>query len=88
LVDTIPIMSAHSSKAQNVLVFANFTDLLAYDKKGTKWRTERLAYDGFKITQINDVCLSGEYWDIRNETSQMFQVDLASGINLGQKIEL
>jgi len=44
------------------LVFADYTELVAYDKTGIKWRTERLAYDSFKITEVTDRTLRGEFF--------------------------
>ncbi|GGF23845.1 hypothetical protein [Flavobacterium limi] len=77
-VQSIPIMDVRSIKSQNIIVFADFTDLIGYDKNGIKWH-ERVANDGFKITEITDTYLRGEFWDIRNETNTTFEVDLLSG---------
>jgi len=57
--------------------------LLAYGEQGVKWRTMRLAWDGLKIVAIGDETLVGEYWDIRKEAMQRFQVDLATGAARG-----
>lgn len=82
-VKSIPVMDARSIKSQNIIVFADFTDLVAYSENGIKWRTERLAYDSFKITAVKDTYLKGEFWNIRNEANETFEVDLLSGSQIG-----
>jgi hypothetical protein len=64
-------------------VFANFTEMLAYGEAGVKWRTKRLTWDGLKIVAVGDRTLIGEYWDIRAEAMQRFEVDLATGAARG-----
>lgn len=76
-------MDVRSIKQQEIIVFANYTELLAYDKFGIKWRTERLAYDGFKIIEVTDSYLKGEFWNIRNEANDIFEVDLVTGFQVG-----
>ena len=57
-------MDVRSVKFQNILVFADYTELVAYGETGIKWRTERMAYDSFKIIEVTDRSLKGEFWNI------------------------
>ena len=82
-VKSIPVMDIRPIRYQNILVFADYTELAAYDETGIKWRTERLAYDSFKITEITDRSLKGEFWNIRNEAKETFEVDLSTGSQIG-----
>jgi hypothetical protein len=82
-VRSIPIIDARSVPSVGVVVFANFTEMVAYDERGFRWRTKRLAWDGLKILAVGDRVLAGEYWDMRSETTQRFEVDLATGANRG-----
>lgn len=82
-VKAIPVMDVRPVKSQNILVFADYTELVAYDETGIKWRTERLAYDRFKITEVTDRSLKGEFWNIRNEANEIFEVDLVTGSQVG-----
>ncbi|WP_163400404.1 hypothetical protein [Flavobacterium fluviatile] len=82
-VQSIPIIDVRSMKFQSIIVFADFTDLIAYDENGIKWHTERIANDGFKITEVTDRYLRGQFWNIRNEANETFEVDLSSGYQVG-----
>ena len=52
---------------------------MAYDSGGLKWRSKRLSYDGFKIISLNSDVLIGEFWDIRNESNSLFELDIING---------
>jgi hypothetical protein len=82
-VRAIPIIDVHSIPGAGLVVFASFTELLAYGDKGVKWRTKRLAWDGLKIIAVGERTLVGEYWDIREEAMQRFEVDLTTGAATG-----
>jgi hypothetical protein len=83
VVGAIPIIDVRVVAAAGLVVFANYTEMLAYGKNGVKWRTKRLAWDGLKIIAVGDQTLVGEYWDIREERMQRFEVDLATGATRG-----
>ncbi|MBO9584991.1 MAG: hypothetical protein J7574_12595 [Flavobacterium sp.] len=82
-VDFIPIIDVRSIKSQSIIVFADFTDLIAYGENGIKWHTERVAHDSFKITEVTDRYLRGQFWNIRNEANETFEIDLLSGSQVG-----
>jgi hypothetical protein len=82
-VRAIPIIDVRAIPGAGLVVFANDTDLLAYGEEGVRWRTKRLAWDGLKILAVGDRTLVGEYWDIREEAMQRFEVDLATGAARG-----
>jgi hypothetical protein len=82
-VRTIPIIDVRAIPGAGLVVFANFTEMLAYGEAGVKWRTKRLTWDGLKILAVGDRTLIGEYWDIRAEAMQRFEVDLATGAARG-----
>ena len=82
-VKAIPVMDVRSINHQKIIVFADYTELVAYDETGIKWRTERLAYDSFKITEVTEYTLKGEFWNIRNEANETFEVNLTTGSQLG-----
>ena len=83
-----PVTDVRLIKAQQLIVFASFTDLVAYGASGVKWRTKRLTWDNMKITEVTDEIIRGEFWDIRNETKAEFIVDLATGTHQGGIVEL
>ncbi len=79
-VKAVPVMDVRSIEQQKIIIFADYTELLAYDQFGIKWRTERLVHDGFRIIEVTESSLKGEYWNIRNEANDTFEVDLVTGL--------
>lgn len=82
-VKSIPVIGVYPVKSKRILVFADYTELVAYDSTGIKWRTERLAYDGFKTTEVTEDYLKGSFWNIRNEAMETFTIDLSTGSHIG-----
>jgi hypothetical protein len=82
-VNAVPIIDARAVPAAGVVVFANYTELVAYGASGMKWRTKRLAWDGLKVIAVGDRTLVGEYWDIPEEGMRRFEVDLLTGAASG-----
>lgn len=82
-VRAIPVVDVRALARAGLVVFANYTELLAFGEQGVKWRTKRLAWDGLKIVAVGDRTIVGEYWDIREEATQRFEVDLGTGTARG-----
>lgn len=82
-VKSIPVMDVRLVLSQGLIVFANYTELIAYNSSGMKWETKRLAFDSFKIVELTDNYLKGEYYDIRSEAKETFEVDLVTGKHIG-----
>jgi len=78
-----PIIDVRTVFAQGIIVFADYTTLVAYGPAGVKWQTKRLTWDSLKITEVTDTTIKGEFWDIRNEATAGFTVDLATGTHQG-----
>ena len=82
-VKAVPVMDARTVVSHNIIVFADYTELIAYNRDGIKWCTDRLSYDGFRIVDVSDSSIKGEYWDIRNEKNEYFEVSLQTGSKKG-----
>ena len=78
-----PIMDVRVVPKHGLVVFANHTELLAYDASGVRWRTKRLTWDGLKMTEVADDVIRGEFWDIRSEQTSSFTVDIKTGSHQG-----
>jgi hypothetical protein len=83
IVKSIPVIDVRSVSSQDIILFANYTELIAYNSLGVKWQTKRLAFDSFKIVELTDSYLKGEYYDIRSESKETFEVDLLTGKHKG-----
>ena len=79
----VPILQVVSVPARRLVVFATFTDLIAYSEAGMKWRTARLSSDGLEITEVTDDVIRGSAWDASVERAVEFAVDLESGTHDG-----
>jgi len=82
-VRAIPVIDVRSVLKHEVIVFAIFTELVAYGADGIRWRTKRLTWDNMKVVEVTEDQLTGEFWDIQSESTQTFVVDLASGSHRG-----
>lgn len=78
-VNEIPIVDIRAVPGAGLVVFAGQTDLIAYGERGVSWRTKRVAWDGLRILAVDDRAIIGEYWDLREDAMQQFEVDLATG---------
>ena len=82
-IDAAPILNVKVSEALQIIVFADYTGLIAYNNDGIVWRSVQLVYDGFKIISVKDSILIGTYFDPRNDEETMFEVDLTTGVSKG-----
>jgi len=78
-VRAIPITDVQVIPTAELVVFANFTEMVAYGANGVRWCTKRIAWDGLKIVDIGEQRIVGEYWDIRDDAMRTFEVDLETG---------
>ncbi|HKB64262.1 MAG TPA: hypothetical protein VKC61_00300 [Pyrinomonadaceae bacterium] len=83
LIRVDPVLDVMSVPAKQIVVFANYTQLIAYGKSGPVWVTNRLSWDGLKLTKLNNDYIEGEVWDPRVEANVGFKVDLSNGHHEG-----
>jgi hypothetical protein len=69
--------------APGLILFAGFTSITAVGKMGTVWQTERLSWEGLRITRIEDEKLYGFGWDLMSDKEVAFEVDLKIGRHVG-----
>jgi hypothetical protein len=82
-VRAVPIIDVRVVPAAGLVVFANFTEMMAYGAQGVRWRTKRLAWDNLKVVKVSETAIIGEYWDIREDAMARFEVDLETGAQRG-----
>lgn len=82
-VPSVPVTDARAAPGAGIVVFANYTELVAYSARGLAWRTKRLAWDRFSIASVSSLSLVGEYEDIGTGETRRFEVDLTSGASRG-----
>lgn len=82
-VEAQPILDVRPIVEREIIVFATFTDLVAYGKAGQLWRTERLAWEELKITEVTADHIRGKVWDPQTESYVDFTIDPATGEHQG-----
>lgn len=78
-----PVIDVRPIHSHLIIVFANFTELVAYGPAGLKWRTRRLSWDSLKIHEVTDTSINGEFLDILSNAMEHFVVDLETGADTG-----
>lgn len=79
----VPVVHAHPVPESDMLVFGDFTRLAAYGSTGLLWVTERLTWDGIKISGIADGVVRGYGWDATTGRDLEFAVNLSTGEHTG-----
>jgi hypothetical protein len=78
-----PVTAVTPVSGRGLLVFSGFHSLLAWGAEGLKWKTQRLSWDGVRITDVKDQTLHGLGWDLKTDRELEFEVDLSTGEHLG-----
>jgi hypothetical protein len=73
---------------QNVIIFGDCTNFLAYGPNGILWRSGRVSWDGIRSVTVKDRELVGEAWTPMGETWKPFAVDVTSGVVRGGSYDL
>lgn len=81
-VNAEPITDGRPIPKADIVVFASYTELVAYGERGMRWRTKRLAWDGLDLIEVGDWALVGEYRDL-DDRMRRFEVDLLTGAACG-----
>jgi hypothetical protein len=78
-----PVVSIHPSTANNLLLFAGFHTILSWGPTGKAWQTERLSWEGVRVTSIEGDTLHGFGWNMLTDKEVPFEVDLRTGHHQG-----
>jgi hypothetical protein len=73
---------------QDVIIFGDCTNFLAYGPNGILWRSRRVSWDGVRSVSLKDNELVGEAWTPMSEAWKPFAVDVASGFVRGGSYDL
>jgi hypothetical protein len=84
-IDTYPITGTFVASERKVVVFADFTNLTAYDSDGLLWRSKRLALDELRVEGIEGDTLV--VYGFFGSRSARFSVDIATGRASGQPFQ-
>jgi hypothetical protein len=76
-VETFPIFDARPVVDRGLLLFSDFTTIAAYGPRGLVWKTERISWDGLRISATNAGYAWARAWNGNREVS--VRVDLRDG---------
>lgn len=78
-----PVVSVHPIVDHALLLFAGFHTLIAWGPDGLAWQTQRLSWEGIRITQMEGNHLHGIGWNLMTDRDVPFTVDLQTGQHQG-----
>lgn len=82
-VKSCPAIQAVPVPSRNIVLFHDYTEIVAYNENGLAWETARISWDGIEIDEVSDSVILGRSWDAPNENHVQFTVDLADGSHKG-----
>ena len=77
VVSVLPVVDA------GLLLFVGFQTVLAWGREGKAWETERLSWEGVRVTGVSGEVLEGFGWDLIRDVEAAFRVDLRTGEHEG-----
>jgi hypothetical protein len=77
--DVFPVCDVLAVPEHNMVVFADFTTLYAYNAKGFAWGTDRLVWDELKILGVEGDAVRLSGFDAPANAYPEFTVDLRTG---------
>jgi hypothetical protein len=83
-VPVVPVLEVRPILEHNLLVFSDFTRLVAYGSSGLAWRSPQVCWDGLKIANVTIDTIEGTGYDPTNLVTHelRFAVDLKTGRSL------
>jgi hypothetical protein len=78
-IDAFPITDVLVVPSDCLVLFADFTNLVAYDAGGLRWETGRLVWDDLAIVGVADDCVVLEGFDAPSDQQTRFTVELSTG---------
>src|SRR5204862_4757641 len=77
-----PIRQFHIVQEHEIVLFADFTALVAYGRRGKIWESGRLAWDWLKIVSVEDTTIFLTGFDApADNVAYPFTVDLITGLS-------
>ena len=74
-----PVLDVILVASKRIVVFANYTELVAYGESGCVWVSERLSWDGFSVTAVTSEHIEGRAWEPSVEAEVNFRINLSDG---------
>lgn len=82
-VEQRPVVELRTNTEQHLILFQGFTSITAVGRHGIVWNTERLSWEGLRITEVRGHLLHGFGWDAPSNKEVAFELDLRNGRHAG-----
>ena len=76
-----PVVDVVPDRDAGLLIFASYTDVVAWGSSGKRWLAERVSFDGIRDLRTNGGLLHGVAWS-PVDGDHPFVLDLATGARL------
>lgn len=78
-----PVVQVIASVGHGLLVFVGLHRIAAWGAEGLAWQTERLSWEGIRVTDVDGPQLRGFGWNMHTDREVEFVVDWQSGASTG-----
>jgi hypothetical protein len=78
----MPVLDIRMIPERQLLVFADFTGLVAYGHNQVVWRSPRLCWDDLRILNVSQDTIEGVGSDPTNSGDSRFAVEIRTGRSL------
>ncbi len=78
-----PVVELRVAATHGLLLFVGFHAIAAWGKNGPAWETQRLSWEGVRLTEFVGDSLHGFGWDLLADKEIAFAVDLTTGRHSG-----
>jgi hypothetical protein len=78
-----PVVDVRELSSHNLLLFVGFHNISTWGANGSAWHTQRLSWEGIRITGIDGDTLHGMGWNMLSDKDVPFTIDLRTGLHRG-----
>lgn len=78
-----PVVEVQALSTQRLLLFVGFHSIIAWGETGEVWRSQRLSWEGIRVTGTDGDQLHGTGWNMLTDKDVPFTLDLRSGQHQG-----
>lgn len=78
-----PVMGVFPAREANLLLFSDYTSIAAYGIDGKAWQSDRISWDGLRISEVTAKHIKGIAWSAPEGKEVQFLLDITSGRQVG-----
>jgi hypothetical protein len=75
-----PVLGVRSVGLADLLVFWNFTSIVAWGRQGLAWKSKRLCSDELEIVEVTSKSIKCGGWSAPSRSKIAFELDLLTGL--------